>query len=780
MLKQLTEHIISKKSNENNVCDRHTKNSNVKVTRSSKANGLTVNVQEDLLNQNCEKRTSRVKTSLNRKEIISNHSDSSNSTNVFECDIILPVTHQKQALALRRKGGDASNTNSICHTYNDKHSYNEDSCFKNDESKLSLPSLEEDLTIKLSQGPLTSGSQEEPICDVRWDYGSPEIIKKIKKRRGHYSAESVKSTVANFNYSHHKPQETSNNFAAILHSRDFKTVNSRGRLHKAKESQLELSSNDDQCCGHSSDNEETLKTDINYWSDEDLFKDDSFLIEATCNAEKCVDPSLNTENKSDLFSGINSPISDLRNENGNHLTVTFSEKSCVVPSSCISYHEDDTNSMKISHKNSATTVESINPVQSLPIEPNKIQHNKMAGKNNLILTKKTSGAAILVNSKSSERNNAKASGNVSLKSSDGDSKVVLKKFNSFETTISPRLHISDAVVKTDGRHPEFNSPLRKTLSFDSSNAKRSAVPKAPANSYCPGYQKNCIFSNVTKSSSLSSGLMESQSLKCPPSNVVDDVNLPDDVLQKFLEPDEILDSQEANTVKPTDQNISAKGNTFQLKTVQNCGNNNSSNSKRFSSYSSNIFFKNSNRLQSANPSSKPAKTTLSSVSHAPGEQKTQSFKLVENVSKNLNPVSSGLVVHKNCLQKPGQKPATPLKSLKINGFNDSKQSEMPGASQQLSDSFIENAFDDSFLKDEAVFESQILPILDLVESEALKDSQCSQQPVSSPPASQQPVSSPPVSQQPVSSPPVQCSSEEIERKRQAALQKRFISLSQRK
>nr|KAI8741599.1 hypothetical protein BgiMline_023131 [Biomphalaria glabrata] len=768
MFKQPNNVDLRNKTNANdNVLD---KNSNITTTktksrprssRTTKDNGLKLmkNSKQKNLHEEFEKSTPLVKANLRDK----------NSLEVLSNTIDLPAKNVSCLTADEPCDGNSSN---------------EDSC-KGDESRISV---DEDLTLRFSQDPIMSESQDgDPMCDVRWDYGSPEIVKKVKKRRGHFSAESVKMALANFSDAHMKPQKESFNYVGVMLQHPSFVKPEKSKVNRAKQRALKknqhgfqemmvsflqdltkrqgsvIDSNNDSSTqiSFTSDqpvddnlaetgNQELGDLDVNYWSDEDLFKDNSLLMEATYNPEKFVTTSPGVDKR------LSSSISD---SNAADLTLSSHDTS-VIPSSCHASCVDNTYKPKTLHCTSST-LQSHKPIQSHYTHSNKIQLSNAPVKS----CNKTNTSSTVVSSNTWTRNTT-PSNTLSGKSSQSNSKVALKKYNSFHID-APN---ASANNQTDKSHV---TPLRKTLSFDYSHSSQSSVQKPLSSNYAPSLTNNTVKLNAPKVnlfSSKQSDKMTGQTKTLTPTEIrtfsLEEDNLPEDVIQQLLEPDEILDSQDYNPVKPSSMMVSLpkpeNKTTFQFKSVNQCDNKSVNSNPNLNLLTGS---NSSNRLHSVTNSSlsKPVHTR-SSVNPNQRVQRVSSNPVQALVPPALQKSPKqfyGQAPPPKFIQKSSHHTSTPVKGDHANkGADGPEQSDTSAKSQVLSDSFIENVFNDSFLNDEALYESQILPLLDQVESEAMRESQSSQQPKSSP--------------------PTQCSPDEIERKRQAALQKRMFSLSQRK
>ncbi|XP_059162223.1 uncharacterized protein LOC131945213 [Physella acuta] len=685
--------------------------------------------------------------------------------------------------------------------------------------------------LKLSQEPVFYQSQEDPSCFVRWDFGSPETVKQVKKWRGQYNADGVKKTVSYFNDAHIKPQKTSSSPTGfILHPQDLIALANKSKLQKAKDRVLKRKQHnvqemvvsflqdltkvqqtgDEYTCASSSTvddlttNDSDHQTQItaadlkpvdeeNCWSDDDLFQDNSLLIEATQNAEKCLNKANeyafeNKKNNNKSISEVKINILRDRSDLGSSDVSPKVTSPSYIPSSCSS-------TLASTSIRKPTVMTKLNPVSVT-------KQSNLASKGQATMTYSKANIKNVLNcsninptpsnnpckatlSKASTEYSAKCAASVNQyviqnsQSSRIDNpppgsriKSQFRKFSSFQRDyVSPTQKNTDLAVK-----PGLNTSLRKASSFDLSYSKSSQTSvssqtshsfkkvnssstplstdqikptsiNADSLAFSGGFKTTSSNTAVTTLNKQTGHLSLYKDKLCQAkqkhsSNHVSDdgfdISLPEDVLQQLLEPDEILDSQ----IIPSTGTNSLSKNSYNVKTVT-CV----MNKKTTVPYVKEACEKNAVDIKMLKP---PCIESLSETLLSPVKNvhlnKARTSPIQTFFKKTFSTKTSTLSLKsENSMAMVSS--STPVKIKNSLATNHQGQ-------EGASDSFMENAFDDSFM-DEALYESQILPMLIHAESETLKDTQMEDDKVTSCPSS-----------------PIKCSPEEIERKRQAAIQKR--------
>ncbi|RUS79802.1 hypothetical protein EGW08_012449 [Elysia chlorotica] len=667
------------------------------------------------------------------------------------------------------------------------------------------------------EGSLDKSGDSDGQCEVRWDCYSPQTVKQLKKLRGQYSAEGVKRIVANFNDAHVKPRESSTlrllplpgpgpdaPFKEVaapcrIASRKPRRVTSQKAVQemilllqnkiaqKEKESQATRSSSGEVSCdGHAVSVVSAESKDSggasggeDCWSDDDLFQDNSFLIEATQNPEKFINTSFDVSSKVPAHSTqshyLESPLSV---EKGPAKAVNAhsglpeqtvlaheSPHSSFIPPSCaprkVNYFtksadqptpqpKNQTNVNKVPASNHCRqTFKNKNPTQSYQSDrgtnstsslgpqtvhgpsskPNSSYNAKFASSVNKFVNQSSPNSIpsslaqkTLSNSQHQSRNSSHMKPQFL---SEPKVKTPFKKFNSFQGVNN----INNPSNRNGSSNTNNQNSFQRTTSFDSfpragsvSSSNTSVITSKNCN--IKG-NKPAPTSNVSTSKpGLSKGSSPPQGATRNSKLVSDtatedgfDLSLSEDVLQQLLEVDDVFDSQ---------ADILASGQPVVNKAVSDL----------------------SKRAEAVAGLSPVASSVRGVRSSTPVRLWKQRRSLGE-------PCSSTPV--KLARTSPAQARTSPaLTRTSPKQARDEAASGSRSHTDLGSDSGTE--LFDSFLNED-VYESQILPFLEKLESET---SGCPR----------------PGCVEPQSTSPIKCSPEEIEQKRQAALQRRNLRSSQ--
>ncbi|GFO11978.1 hypothetical protein PoB_003848300 [Plakobranchus ocellatus] len=694
---------------------------------------------------------------------------------------------------------------------------------------------------------LDQSGDSDNQCEVRWDCYSPETVKQLRKLRGQYNAEGVKRIVANFNDAHVKPQKPS--IVNLLPLRGpgpstaFKEVSfphrvankrpQRATSRKAvqemilllqkKIAEKEKGSGGTNLCsaevsterhrsgigaeedGNNDKNENGSNKAENEdcWSDDDLFQDNSFLIEATQNPEKFMNTSVDVstavanhcgeiQHKEKSLStpqehnkvSINScaeresPNSSFippsyapkqrcaANKSsgtsslvwGNKKTVPQASKaSNVVVVKNTSMSNQRTNNGKFQQPNQTTQLQqgakpvsfSSNPRNSFS-SSSKTYNSKFSSSVNKFANQNSSKPLPQNSQQTAEHNSQQHviqnSQSITHLPPGAKVKTSFRKFSSFQAGDSLQKFKTDkSLCKNQSPSSVLNDSFKRTMSCDSScssvallpNNAASVINYKPANAgpIAPSSRLNSAPSELKTSTavvaksgfSMSSNYVvlkqavEPSKSKVGKAEVVIsdavtddgfDISLTDDVLQQLLEVDEVFDSQAdiLATGKPLAQIPSSTTSTSKI--------------------------------------SPPSAEGINGPNYLSAASRTSMMGL--RSSTPVRPFS-----HRRSLVEPAS--STPVKVAKISD-KDKKDEAASDSGTELFDSFL----------NEEMYETQILPFLEKIESETSENN-------SAPPATSS-ICPPPVSL--LSPSPVKCSPEEIEQKRQAALHRRSLRLSQ--
>lgn len=383
----------------------------------------------------------------------------------------------------------------------------------------------------------------------------------------------------------------------------------------------------DDLTSNDSDHPTQITTDLkpfdeeNCWSDDDLFQDNSLLIEATQNAEKCLNKANEcaSDNKKNYDKSISQVKTNIQREGSVLISSDVSPKitsPLYIPSSCSSTLASTTLTRK------PTVMTKLNPVSATRQTNfvNKGQATMNYSKANIknsvncsnINPTPNNNPCKAILSKASTEYSAKCASSVNQyviqnsQSSRVDNpppgsriKTQFRKFNSFQRdSTSSTQKNTDLVVKQG-----LNTSLRKASSFDLSYSKSSQtfvtsshttshtfkkvnssstplstdqIKPTPVNAdslvFSGGFKKSpsntavTIINKQTGQLSLRQDKLCQAKQKHASGHVSDDgfdISLPEDVLQQLLEPDEILDSQ---IIPSTGTNYLSK-NSNNVKTV---------------------------------------------------------------------------------------------------------------------------------------------------------------------------------------------------------------------
>ncbi|BFZ12378.1 hypothetical protein BsWGS_15417 [Bradybaena similaris] len=746
-----------------------------------------------------------------------------------------------------------------------------------------------------SQETFIDGSQDTGCPrEVRWwNYQSPETVKKLRKCRGQYSCDEIRKIVDIFSDTGVQSEDSLlHSVKLYLPSQDEATFSRLSNQSKPRErvvkkykqralnrdsvqhmltalkEQVEKPKRDcrkplkrlsdgstapvsDPATAHVSDIYERSdviagpalsqsfvnKDDIS-WSDEDLFKDNSFIIEATQNSEKfmapvaeqgCLEQSEKTQRSAqgDCLASVTAsqakePVGHQTlfvdsfvippTCNSKQSSVTGAKSSLNVPtSSSLSVSSNITTSNKC--KNVQTGIDGRIPsYPSVKYNPGQIRNTSQSFKTNSTATSRLEDKnsycpvagfrSCSLNNKSEDRQAIQNSQSIIVNPApDGKYKTSFRKFSSFSISGSQTTTQHDCGGSNKFGNPHTNSSFRKTLSFDSSvspsrvggNLNMQSRLSVVSNNFSKP-KSTCVSrdSRSERNDSAKPKLPEYLPEKVSSVPVVQedgfDVSLPEEVFEKLLEIDEILDSQASAISITSAMNLQPKPGQTAMNLLPNPGRLCDTRSGHVSDGSSVSKVKLSTAASYVNlkPNNAAACTTTANIivndnskSVAPkaGKQHLTTSKPTGSL---VSPVRSVVGLQdKNKLKKSSPVHAYYKKTfslqqrrsprhLKTENHSQvhfpSSSTPVKGPKNDGSDdvdaSFLDTVFDDSFSNDQALFESQIVPFLEKVEADATLTQ-----------------NEPSVLEPSILT---KCSSEEIEQKRKAALHKRNLKLSQSK
>ncbi|GFS24405.1 hypothetical protein ElyMa_001663000 [Elysia marginata] len=523
------------------------------------------------------------------------------------------------------------------------------------------------------------------------------------------------------------------------------------------------------------------------WSDDDLFQDNSFLIEATQNPEKFINTSFDMSTKGSCISSSQSenlksgPSAESRAQNVNQ-----SPDSSFIPPSCAPRKVSALNKFTIplssstSHiqakpqisKNSTGAVKTVPSNKGTTIVTGRFPpHQNVSGRNPKLTSlssdhktfkgsscqsnkaynakftssvNKFAGQSLPKSSSCNVSNNTVlTSQSQSLNSSTtiaklpagSQVKTSFRKFHSFQAELANK---AGNPARTNGSlcSPQSNS-FKRTLSFDSScsamstssNITTPVINSGPSNNNGSKPPMQSISSRndklfAVKSSSCANtnkghaqtgavpgATKQRATVPQPAAEDGFDLSLTEDVLQQLLEVDEVFDSQADILATGQPPVAAAAGNT----------------------------------TSSCVPS-KTSPTSNGVINTAPSVTSLRVSSLRSNTP--VRPFKQ----RRSLAQPSSSTPVKLARACPAGGKEDAATTSDSGT--ELFDSFL----------NEDVYESQILPFLEKIESES----------TTCPPDA----SGAPKNLAVPSNSPVKCSPEEIEQKRQAALQRRSLRLSQ--